>query len=139
MRNSKDILILLSVLIFIAIDQLVKYVIRQGEGFYICNHGIAFGIKISELFFWTLVAFIFFWIFYFFKNGNNFSVIKKYKYGVVLMLSGAISNIIDRIIFGCVVDFIDIKIINYPLFNLADSFIFIGTILIFWKILKLKM
>lgn len=43
----------------------------------------------------------------------------------VLILSGGISNLIDRLRFGYVVDFIDIKF--WPVFNLADLFITIGT------------
>ena len=48
------------------------------------------------------------------------------------MLSGAVSNFIDRIIYGGVVDFINMKF--WPTFNLADSFITIGVI---WILLDL--
>ncbi len=138
MINHRRIRTVLLALGLISSDQLIKYFIRQSDGFYICNYGIAFGIKISEIFFWTLIAIIFFGMFYFLKNKNNFLIIKNFRYEIILIISGAVSNIIDRITLGCVVDFIDIKIINYPVFNLADSFIFVGTALIFWKILKLK-
>ena len=47
---------------------------------------------------------------------------------LLLIFSGAIGNLIDRITFGCVIDFIDLRI--WPVFNLADSFITIGAILI---------
>jgi signal peptidase II len=51
------------------------------------------------------------------------------------ILAGAISNIIDRIYYGAVIDFIDIYIKQYhwPIFNFADSFICIGAILLIWK------
>jgi signal peptidase II len=52
----------------------------------------------------------------------------------MLILSGAVSNIIDRLYFGCVIDFIDLKI--WPVFNLADSFIVLGVILILLKQFK---
>lgn len=48
--------------------------------------------------------------------------------GVALMLSGAVGNLIDRALFGYVIDFIDVIILgyNYPVFNIADSAIFVG-------------
>ena len=51
--------------------------------------------------------------------------------GFVLIASGAIGNAIDRIIFGKVVDFIDFHLNDFfwPVFNLADTIIFIGAIL----------
>lgn len=57
---------------------------------------------------------------------------------IVLIISGGISNLIDRIFRGYVVDYIDInKIINYPVFNIADIFIVIGmTLLIGYIVIK---
>jgi signal peptidase II len=48
-----------------------------------------------------------------------------------LMLSGALGNLIDRVLFGYVIDFIDIYLGTYrwPAFNIADSVIFIGAAL----------
>jgi len=62
-----------------------------------------------------------------------FSKSEKDRFGFSLILSGAIGNLVDRIRFGYVVDFIDIHIGNYhwPAFNLADSALTIGIFLIF--------
>jgi signal peptidase II len=46
-----------------------------------------------------------------------------------LLFGGAVGNLIDRILYGKVVDFIDIRIIHYPIFNLADSAIVTAVIL----------
>ena len=53
-------------------------------------------------------------------------------YGQFLLLSGAVGNLIDRAQYGYVVDFIDMHVNGFywPVFNLADSFIFIGVILL---------
>ena len=52
--------------------------------------------------------------------------------GYSLLLAGAIGNFLDRIIYGYVIDFIDVYIFgyDYPIFNLADSFIVVGIILL---------
>jgi len=55
---------------------------------------------------------------------------------LILIFSGALSNLIDRLHYGCIVDFIDLKF--WPVFNLADAFITIGGIMIIIKILNPK-
>ena len=47
-----------------------------------------------------------------------------------IIIGGATGNIIDRIIFGKVFDFIDLHVLDYhlPIFNIADIFIIVGTI-----------
>ena len=56
-------------------------------------------------------------------------------YGQFLLLSGAVGNLIDRAQYGYVVDFIDVHVNGFywPVFNLADSFIFIGVALIIFE------
>ncbi len=47
---------------------------------------------------------------------------------LALIIGGGIGNLIDRIRFGFVVDFIDFRLINFAIFNIADSFIVVGSI-----------
>ncbi len=63
------------------------------------------------------------------KNKLN-TLIEKISYAMIL--GGAIGNFFDRIYYGYVIDFIDVNIFgyDYPIFNLADSFIVIGVILL---------
>ena len=48
--------------------------------------------------------------------------------GYGLLLSGAFGNGIDRFVFGHMLDFIDVRIINFAIFNLADVFINLGIV-----------
>lgn len=52
--------------------------------------------------------------------------------GYAMILGGAIGNFIDRVIYGYVIDFFDFYIFgySYPIFNLADTFIVIGVLLL---------
>lgn len=58
------------------------------------------------------------------------------KSGLFLVLAGAIGNLIDRIICGYVLDFIDVRI--WPVFNMADSSITVGAGLILWYLFKMR-
>ena len=68
-------------------------------------------------------------IMYIKKNKPN-KAIEKIAYSMIL--GGALGNLIERLIHSYVTDFIDIRIFgyNYPIFNLADTFIVIGAILL---------
>lgn len=56
------------------------------------------------------------------------------RLGLALMLGGAIGNLIDRLHAGEVVDFI--KVPNFPAFNVADSCITIGVLVMIWAMLR---
>ncbi len=47
-------------------------------------------------------------------------------WALVMILGGAVGNLIDRIVRGFVVDFIDVRIINFAIFNVADIFVTVG-------------
>lgn len=142
MRENKR----LSIILFpalIVIDQLSKYIIRLRQpaegGFYICNSGIAFGLSLVS----TLSLLFCFFIFLLLLNLKfkifNLKLILNFKFQIsnyskvtivnaILIISGGLSNVVDRIVFGCVTDFIDLKI--WPVFNLADVYITIGSIML---------
>ena len=99
------------------------------------NSGISFGFfqDSGELGRYGFTGFAFgvsIWLIY--------SSIKLPRYsslGFILIASGAIGNAIDRILYGKVVDFIDFHIedLHWPVFNLADTIIFIGATLFLYN------
>lgn len=99
---------------------------------YVKNTGAAFSILDGNTLFVTIIGIviIIMIIWYLYKNKVNKTID---KIGYSLILGGSIGNLFDRVCYGYVRDFIDIQIgeYNYPIFNLADSFIVIGVILLF--------
>lgn len=63
---------------------------------------------------------------------------KLYNISYVLVLSGAFGNAIDRTILGYVRDFIKLDFMNFPVFNIADSLLVVGVILLAFYILSYK-
>ena len=97
------------------------------------NRGAAFGILKNQTPFFIFVSILAVILIYSaLRNNKN----KKYSFhnvSLVLILAGALGNLIDRLRFGYVIDFLDLRI--WPVFNVADSAITIGAILLGWSIL----
>ena len=75
----------------------------------------------------------------FFLISKNKDIDKLVKISLIMVISGGVSNLIDRLVRGNVVDYIDINaIISYPVFNIADVFIVLGVMLIIGYILRKK-
>ena len=58
-----------------------------------------------------------------------------FKTSLSLIIGGAIGNLIDRINLSYVIDFFDFRYINFAIFNTADSFVVVGTILLAYAII----
>ena len=133
------------IILFVLIDIISKYLIVRCIGLndaivvikgffnitYVRNPGVAFSMFPGNRYLVLVVSFfiIIGIIYYLYKNKPTG---RLEKLGYSLILGGAISNFIDRLVHGYVIDFIDVKIFNYdyPIFNLADTFIVIGVILL---------
>ncbi|MDC3412852.1 signal peptidase II [Aquibacillus sp. 3ASR75-11] len=129
----------------IAIDQLSKwYVVKSmelGESipvienfFYITSHrnqGAAWGILQGRMmFFYIITTIVIIIVMYYMKQYAKES--KLMGVGLGFVLGGAIGNFIDRLFRKEVVDFFDVYIgsYNYPIFNVSDSSLVVGVILI---------
>lgn len=62
---------------------------------------------------------------------GRFQSYKMANIGGVLVVSGGLGNLIDRLVRGYVVDFIKVDFIDFPIFNLADCFVVIGALMLF--------
>ena len=96
---------------------------------YVKNPGMAFGIQIGGRLFYTVFASIACVIILgalFRLRPENFSA----RFALATILGGAIGNLVDRFIYSEVVDFIDIRIIHWPVFNFADIAVAIGMIIL---------
>jgi len=97
------------------------------------NRGGIFGIFPDGKFFFIIISFIaIILLLYFFIRINPKTIFIIFN--LSLIFSGILGNLVDRLIYGYVIDFISVK--NFPVFNLSDSYITVGIILMFiflWK------
>ena len=140
---------IIAIIIFI-LDQVTKMLIsnnlRLGSSIkvikdffyikYINNYGASFGILNNNRIFLIIVSILaIIIILNYIKKSNN---TKLDFIGFGFLLGGIFGNLFDRIVYGYVKDFLDFYIFkyDYPVFNIADTFIVIGTILIIISIIK---
>ena len=98
------------------------------------NTGIAFGLFKNQGIVFIIVPLIaivllIYNIYYYKSNDEKLS--RLYIVAFSLILAGAIGNLIDRIYYGYVIDFVDLQV--WPVFNVADSAITIGALIIALK------
>jgi len=132
--------------IFLIIDIVVKLLVKSKLIFqesikiidnffyitYVKNTGAAWSIlsgKQGFLIVFSLIVIIVILIYLYRKK--NYTKLETIGYS--LLISGAVGNLIDRILYGYVVDYLNFYIFNYdfPIFNIADSCIVIGIMLLF--------
>ena len=102
---------------------------------FVKNYGAAFSILSGSRTLLSLISIIFaILIIYLIVMKKNLKLIDLYSYSFIL--GGTIGNGIDRIFKGFVIDFINLNIINFPVFNIADISINIGFIFLLYSILK---
>ena len=131
----------------ILIDQLTKYLILKNykelvnKDFILFkldlvkNYGAAFNIFSGSRIFLSIISLCFSIILiYLITRKESLNNIDLYSYSFIL--GGTIGNGIDRIFKGFVVDFINLNIINFPVFNIADISINIGFIFLLYNIFK---
>lgn len=133
--------------VLLCLDQFTKYlaisrlkgnpalVLVEGilELQYVENTGIAFSLFRNRKIFILIMGFGVLAVILFFllkvPQGKKFRIV---HFLLSALIAGALGNIIDRIRFDFVVDFISFVLIHYPVFNVADCYIVISAILLFF-------
>lgn len=129
----------------IALDQWSKWAIKSSFNLYqsepviqdllhftyVTNDGMAFGLSFpggKHILLVMTILLTGFIIGFLWKEREGHPLV---KYGLALILSGAIGNLIDRLLYGKVVDFLDLMIgdFHWYIFNVADSSVTIGMVL----------
>lgn len=138
-----NIIWIIIIVLIVAIDQVSKYMIIKNVSynkmipvinnfFYITYHenkGAAWGIMQNKIYIFIPLTIILsvVMVYILFRTES-----KMLKLALSFIIGGAIGNLIDRISKGSVADFLDFHFgsYNFPTFNIADSFIVIGTIIL---------
>ena len=107
---------------------------------YITNDGMAFGINFpfGYFIFTTVSILLTAFLFWYLWSVRNHSII--IRLGIGLIIAGAIGNLIDRILLGEVIDFLDFMIgdFHWYVFNLADSYVTVGMGLVLFDSIVLE-
>jgi signal peptidase II len=142
---------LLIAFLIIVIDQVTKWIIASsmkiGDSYEVIpnflnitshrNNGAAWGILSGKMFFFYIITVIILIVLVlFFIKEAQYNLFMQLA--ISLLFAGALGNFIDRLLNGEVVDFIDTNIFGYdfPIFNVADSSLTIGVMLVIIALLK---
>lgn len=147
-NKTKFIFLLIDLLLiigFVVLDQITKasavlhlkdkpaFVLIQNvfELHYLENRGAAFGMLQNQKIFFIIIAAIMLGIISYVlcklpRNKHYYFL----EFLLILVASGAIGNLIDRVRFGYVVDFFYFKLINFPIFNVADIYVSVSCVLL---------
>ncbi len=131
--------------ILLALDQWTKhlavlhlkdqapFVIWEGvfELQYLENRGAAFGmLQGQRSFFLICTVLVMLMIAYFYNRMPDTKRFLPLRVIAVMVVAGAIGNLIDRVLYSYVVDFLYFKLIDFPIFNVADCYVTVGAILL---------
>ena len=93
------------------------------------NTGAGFSILSNKTLFLIIITSVFLVIFTLFNMFEKFKLSHLYLTSIALIYAGAIGNLIDRLMFGYVRDFIYFELIDFPIFNVADICLTVGVTL----------
>lgn len=153
MRKLKYLAGILMSVLLILLDQVTKhlavthlkgkssFVILKGifELTYVENRGAAFGIFQNQRWMFLILTLVIiagvFYVVLHLPQERRFLPVEVLA---VLILSGAVGNMIDRVVQGYVIDFFYFSLINFPVFNVADCYVTISCIILLFLVFYYK-
>ena len=141
--NKKIVLIIGGILLLL--DQIIKFIAINNNfvvipGFlsltYTENTGMAFGLNENNVILVILINIVILGIIIKFLKENIDKIDMVVFISLILVLTGGFGNLIDRIFRGHVIDFIDVNLFDFPVFNIADIYIIVGAIILVIAIVK---
>ena len=144
-RITHYITALISIAILVIIDQFTKYLVvahlKDHPAYvlirnvfqleYLENRGAAFGImQGQQVFFLVIALVVLLAVVYLFCKMSKDAKFVPLRLIAIAVLAGAWGNMIDRVRLGYVVDFFYFKLINFPIFNVADIYVSVGMVIL---------
>jgi signal peptidase II len=127
-KNKVNILLIVVGAILLLADQILKqfftshsYSAKFFSLHLVKNTGMSFGLLPGKVIWMIIASIIFLFLLYYFRDE-----FKGCKACAMLLVSGTLGNLIDRIFRGYVIDYVDLG--WFPVFNLADAMISVGTL-----------
>lgn len=134
----------LAVILLTAVDQITKYLAKTFlagtpgvklipgvfQLFYLENRGAAFGMMENRQWLFILIAVIMLAAAgYIYLKMPCVAHYRPLRLVCILIAAGAVGNMIDRILWNYVIDFLYFSLIDFPVFNVADCYVCVGAVL----------
>ncbi|MCR5431246.1 MAG: signal peptidase II [Lachnospiraceae bacterium] len=141
---KKNLPAIIIAVILISLDQITKAIARCTltdspfiliDGVFefrlVFNTGVAWGLFNSVSFLITVFSFILMFVisFLYYKMPKDNKRLRPLRIMLILLFSGAVGNVIDRLFYSAVTDFLYFSLIDFPVFNIADCYVTVGGIL----------
>lgn len=148
--KKNSIFAIVSVFLLIGLDQLVKFLITSQMALsdtipviknifhitYIQNRGAAWGsLQGKRILLLAVTLLVLIFLIYFYIKMLKMDKYKDLRILFLFVFSGAVGNMIDRIRLGYVIDMFDFRLINFPVFNVADIYVTCSMIILLILIL----
>ena len=130
---KKEISLITIGVFLIILDRLTKILFTKKQFFiinYLENYGSFLGLISNKILIILISIIIIFILAFIYRKNKTLQI----RLALILIISGLLSNLIDRVYLGYIIDFIDIRF--WPIFNLADLYITIGIIITLINIRK---
>lgn len=112
-------------------DRVISVIDGVFELRYLENRGVAFGMMEGQIWLFIPITLLISAVIIVMLFRSPMRKQKMFCIPASMIMAGAIGNLIDRIVYGYVIDFLYFKLIDFPIFNFADCCVVIGAILLF--------